>query len=83
MELSERAINTVMRKADIQELKKGAAKCNTRLCNWQGCVCIDRYGKPFCYALLPTVFDELRESIRTSIMLCISPLTAFNDGTEK
>ena len=30
-----------------------------------------------CYALLPFVFDQLRECLENSIVLCISPLTAL------
>lgn len=35
------------------------------------------YGKLFCYALLPAVFDHLCLSIGASIVICISPLTAL------
>ena len=35
------------------------------------------YGKSFCYALLPLVFDCLRGGKETSIVICISPLTAL------
>ena len=34
------------------------------------------FGKSYCYALLPTVFDNLRSHEEPSIMLCVSPLTA-------
>ena len=34
------------------------------------------FGKSFCYALLPLVFDRLRYC-EASIVLCISPLTAL------
>lgn len=35
------------------------------------------YGKSYCYALLPLVFDVLRESEHPSIAICVSPLTAL------
>ena len=35
------------------------------------------FGKSFCYVLLPPVFDHLRRCEETSIVLCISPLTAL------
>ena len=35
------------------------------------------FGKSYCYALLPTVFDNLRTDKELSIMLCVSPLTAL------
>ena len=35
------------------------------------------YGKSLCYALLPLVFDCLHDCKGTSIVLCISPLTAL------
>jgi bloom syndrome protein len=35
------------------------------------------YGKSFCYALLPAVFDHLRSSNEASIVICVSPLTAL------
>ena len=35
------------------------------------------YGKPFCYALLPAVFYDLRANVGPSIMICMSPLTAL------
>ena len=35
------------------------------------------FGKSYCYALLPTVFDNLRPHEEPSIMLCVSPLTAL------
>ena len=34
-------------------------------------------GKSFCYALFPTVFGELHQSIETLNVICISPLTAL------
>ena len=35
------------------------------------------FGKSYCFALLPTVFDHLRAGKRPSIMVCVSPLTAL------
>ena len=35
------------------------------------------YGKSFCYALLPLVFDRLRAATHKSIVICVSPLTAL------
>ena len=35
------------------------------------------YGKSFCYGLLPAVFDHLRSSMGTSIVICVSALTAL------
>ena len=35
------------------------------------------YRKLYCYALLPLVFDVLRESERPSIAICVSPPTAL------
>ena len=35
------------------------------------------YGKSVCSALLPLLFDRLREDPGSSIALCISPLTAL------
>ena len=35
------------------------------------------YGKSYCYALLPLVFDKLRSSEKPSIVICVSPLTAL------
>lgn len=35
------------------------------------------YGKSLCYALLPLVFDFLRDPSGKSIVICISPLTAL------
>lgn len=35
------------------------------------------YGKSFCYALLPAVFDQLRSNLGSSIAICVSPLTAL------
>ena len=35
------------------------------------------FGKSYCYALLPTVFDSLRPHEEPSIVLCVSPLTAL------
>ena len=35
------------------------------------------FGKSFCYVLLLPVFDHLRRCEETSIVLCISPLTAL------
>ena len=34
------------------------------------------YGKGLCFALLPLVYDYLRE-VKGSIVVCISPLTAL------
>ena len=33
------------------------------------------YGKSLCYALLPLVFDYVRGIDRSSIVVCVSPLT--------
>ena len=35
------------------------------------------YGKSYCYALLPLVFDCLRATTHKSIVICVSPLTAL------
>ena len=35
------------------------------------------FGKSLCFALLPQVFERLRGSKGTSIVLCISPLTVL------
>lgn len=35
------------------------------------------YRKSYCYALLPLVFDVLRESKYPSIAICVSPPTAL------
>ena len=33
------------------------------------------FGKSYCFALLPTVFDHLRAGKEPSIMVCVSPVT--------
>ena len=35
------------------------------------------FGKSYCFALLPTVFDHLRAGKDPSIVVCVSPLTAL------
>ena len=35
------------------------------------------FGKSYCFALLPTVFDHLRAGKNPSIMVCVSQLTAL------
>ena len=35
------------------------------------------FGKSYCFALLPTVFDRLRAGKDPSIVVCVSPLTAL------
>ena len=35
------------------------------------------YGKSFCYALRPLVFERLRAATHKSIVICVSPLTAL------
>jgi len=35
------------------------------------------YGKSYCYGLLPLVFDHLRSRPASSIVVCVSPLTAL------
>ena len=41
------------------------------------------FGKSYCFALLPTVFDHLRAGKEPSIMVCVSPLTVLMMETEK
>ena len=35
------------------------------------------YGKSFCFALLPLVFDRLRGEKMASVVICVSPLTSL------
>ena len=35
------------------------------------------YGKSLCYALLPKLYDKLRATSSSSIVICISPLVAL------
>ena len=75
----ERAIDTAMRKAEIRELKKEQRSAIHDFVSARDVFVSlpTGYGKSFCYALLPAVFDELRGSIGTSIVICVSPLTAL------
>ena len=75
----ERAIDTAMRKAEVKELKKEQRGTIHEFVSGRDVFVSlpTGYGKSFCYALLPAVFDELRGSIGTSIVICISPLTAL------
>ena len=43
----------------------------------------DGFGKSYCFALLPTVFDHLRAGKEPSIIVCVCPLTALMMETEK
>lgn len=63
----------------VEGAQERTNKSNTQLCEQQRCfVALSTgYGKSFCYALLPAVFDHLRLSIGASIVICISPLTAL------
>ena len=35
------------------------------------------FGKSLCFALLPLVFDRLRQKDNSSILVCVSPLTSL------
>ena len=41
------------------------------------------YGKSVCYAILPTIFDKLRNTPKSSIVICISPLIALMSDQQK
>ena len=41
------------------------------------------FGKSYCFALLPTVFDHLRAGKEPSIMVCVFPLTVLVMEIEK
>ena len=73
------AIYTAVRKAKIQELKREQRSAIYDFVSGRDVIVLlpTGYGKSFCYALLPAVFDELRESSGTSIVICVSPLTAL------
>ena len=72
----ERAIDTAMRKAEVKELKKEQRGTIHEFVSGRDVFVSlpTGYGKSFCYALLPAVFDEVRGSI---IVICVSPLTAL------
>ena len=68
---SDRTIDSAMQKAGIQQLKK---EQRTAIHEFKsGRDVIAGYGKSFCYALLPAVFDELRVNVGSSIVICVSP----------
>ena len=75
----EHAIDTAMRKAEVKELKKEQRGTIHEFVSGRDVFVSlpTGYGKSFCYALLPAVFDKLRGSIGTFIVICVSPLTAL------
>ena len=80
-EPTEQAIRSVCERVGITSLKeKQREALKAIVCNKKDTfICLPTgYGKSLCYALLPLLFDKLlcRED-GTSIVICISPLTAI------
>ena len=80
-ETTEQAIRSVCERVGITSLKeKQREALKAIVCNKKDTfICLPTgYGKSLCYALLPLLFDKLlcRED-GTSIVICISPLTAI------
>ena len=80
-ETTEQAIRSVCEHVGITSLKeKQREALKAIVCNKKDTfICLPTgYGKSLCYALLPLLFDKLlcRED-GTSIVICISPLTAI------
>lgn len=77
MDTVEQAMRFAMTELKVETLKD---KQNEDICsfvNGRDCFVIlpTGYGKTLCYVLLPYVYDHLRGKTRSSIMICVSPLT--------
>ena len=75
----ERAIDSAMQKAGIKQLKKEQRSAIQEFVSGRDVFVPlpTGYGKSFCYALLPAVFDDLWSNVGSSIVICVSPLTAL------
>ena len=75
----ERAVANAMRRVGLEEIKREQRRViETFVSGKDVFVSLPTgYGKSFCYGLLPAVYDDLRSSDSTSIVVCVSPLTAL------
>ena len=75
----ERAMDYAMQLSGLKELKTEQRRAISDLVSGRDVFVSlpTGYGKSFCYGLLPAVFDHLRSSMGTSIVICVSPLTAL------
>ena len=73
------AINNAMKMVGLENLKREQQEAIQEFVNGKDVFVSlpTGYRKLYCYALLPLVFDVLRESERPSIAICVSPPTAL------
>lgn len=77
----EDTLMSVRQAMGVETLKDKQKEAITNFVNGRNCFVILRtgYGKSLCYmyALLPYVFDHLRNKEKSSIILCVSPLVSL------
>jgi len=73
------AINNAMKMVGLENLKREQQEAIQEFANGKDVFVSlpTGYRKSYCYALLPLVFDVLRESEHPSIAICVSPPTAL------
>jgi len=72
-------INNAMKMVGLENLKSEQQEAIQDFVNGKDVFfsLLTGYRKSYCYALLPLVFDALRESKHPSIAICVSPPTAL------
>ena len=77
MDTVEQAMRFAMTELKVETLKDKQKEAICSFVNGRDCFVIlpTGYGKTLCYVLLPYVYDHLRGKTRSSIVICVSPLT--------